>query len=107
MISDENAYGKTPERIYLLSVYYVICTIATVGFGDITANNVGIIESWIVERVFACVLIIFGVLIYTNTVGFISSSLMNSRYNCHKHQRTTQDEEVQHTERALHFPTLE
>ena len=77
---DATADQDSDSRVYLLSIYYVISTIATVGYGDITSNNVGIIESWIVERSVGCVVVIFGVLIYTNTVGFISSSLMDSKY---------------------------
>lgn len=58
----------TNARLYLLSIYYVVSTIATVGFGDISANSL-----W--EKAFVCLFILVGVWIYTNTISFFSQIL--------------------------------
>lgn len=59
-------------RYYLIAVYAVIATIVTVGYGDVVPSNSG-------EKVFMCVLLVFGVLIYTNVIGFFSSMMADKR----------------------------
>ncbi len=59
-------------RKYLISVYSVIATIVTVGYGDVVPSNSS-------EKLFMCVLIVFGVMIYTNVIGFFSSIMTDKR----------------------------
>lgn len=51
-------------RKYLLSMYYVLTTVATIGFGDIVPISIE-------ERIFSCFLIVFGVWSYTNMVSMV------------------------------------
>lgn len=53
------------SRIYLIAVYYALVTVATVGFGDITPTND-------FERICVCVFVVFGVLVYTNSISLFS-----------------------------------
>lgn len=55
----------------MVGVYFVISTIATAGFGDVSAVNDGSLLS-AVEKVLALVLIVFGVGIYTNAISMAS-----------------------------------
>ena len=57
-------------RMYLLGVYYVVATIATVGYGDISAVTY-------LEKAAMSVFIILGVMVYTNAIGLFSSVLVN------------------------------
>lgn len=55
----------TQARKYLLAFYYVISTIVTVGYGDINPSNT-------YEMSFMCFIILIGVGLYTNLIGFFS-----------------------------------
>ena len=52
--------------IYTTGVYWTITTIATVGYGDITATNTP-------ERIVACIIMIIGVLAFSFSTGSLSS----------------------------------
>ena len=62
----------TQERAYLLSLYFTITTVATVGLGDITPKTTG-------EKVYVCIFILFGVWVYTNTISLFSTVDHESR----------------------------
>jgi potassium voltage-gated channel Eag-related subfamily H protein 6/hyperpolarization activated cyclic nucleotide-gated potassium channel 2 len=53
-------------ELYVSSFYFVITTITTVGYGDITAFNT-------TERIFCCMLMIIGVLAFSFSTGSLSS----------------------------------
>lgn len=61
-----NIENESNEEKYLASVYWVFTTLTTVGFGDIQANTV-------YERVFAIVLMGFGVGFYSYTISNLST----------------------------------
>ncbi len=56
--------------MYLLAIYYVIATIATVGYGDISAATH-------LEKAAMCIFIVLGVMVYTNAIGLFSSLLVD------------------------------
>ena len=56
--------------MYTTGVYWTITTIATVGYGDITATNTS-------ERIVACVIMIIGVLAFSFSTGSLSSIIHN------------------------------
>ena len=60
----------TPGRAYLISLSYIISTVATVGSGDVTPTTQ-------YEKVFVCFFIIFGVWIYTNAISLFSKISMD------------------------------
>lgn len=64
---------SSPEydrKVYVTSLYFVITTVATVGYGDISPTN------W-VEQIYCIFLMIFGVLLFTFVSGALSSILSN------------------------------
>lgn len=56
--------------IYIASIYWAVTTLATVGFGDITAYSD-------YERMFAVAWMVVGVGIYSFTIGSLTSILGN------------------------------
>lgn len=66
-------------RIYLISVYFIISTIATVGYGDVSAITPSIDLLTQVEKCVNIVLIMFGVWIYTNSISLVSGILNDPR----------------------------
>jgi len=58
-----------PET-YVLAVYFIVTTVATVGYGDITCATSE-------ERVFCIILMMVGVLAFTFISGALSSILSN------------------------------
>jgi len=60
----------TEVDAYVLAVYFVVTTIATVGYGDISAETTE-------ERVFCIGLMIIGVIAFTFISGALSSILSN------------------------------
>jgi len=63
---ETQGYPLDNARIYLLSVYWTVVTLVSVGFGDITPKNT-------VEKIFTVCFLIFGVGIYTSTISLLSS----------------------------------
>lgn len=61
-----NMENSTEFELYLASIYWVVQTIATVGFGDISAKTP-------IERLFSIVLMCFGVGFYSYTVSNLSN----------------------------------
>ena len=57
-------------ELYILSIYYVFTTLTTVGFGDIAAYTIN-------ERVFAIILMGFGVGFYSYTISNLSTIMEN------------------------------
>ena len=66
--------GDSVGTLYLVSIYWVFTVITTVGFGDITAANS-------IERIYAIIVMGFGIAFYSYTISNISSVLvsMNQR----------------------------
>ena len=62
--------GASNIELYIMSIYYVFTTLTTVGFGDIAANTVS-------ERVFAVILMGFGVGFYSYTISNLSTIMEN------------------------------
>jgi hypothetical protein len=60
--------NHTDSELYVASFYFVITTITTVGYGDISAFNT-------TERIFCCILMIIGVLAFSFSTGSLSSVL--------------------------------
>jgi len=68
---------ETPEIKYIYSLYWVIVTIMTVGYGDITPQNP-------YEAIFAMITIIFGCGLYAFNLNSIGIILQNSQKKEHK-----------------------
>jgi hypothetical protein len=58
----------SPIELYLMSVYFVITTMTTVGYGDISAGTV-------TEQLFCIILMILGVVIFTFLSGALASMI--------------------------------
>ena len=65
-----NEDDYAPVRRYLMSLYYTVATIVTVGYGDITPKTLG-------SKIYVCILIISGVMIYSNIISMISTSMID------------------------------
>jgi hypothetical protein len=59
-------YEKSNKNIYIVSFYWIISTITTVGYGDISGTNN-------VERVFCSICMFVGVLAFTIANGSLAS----------------------------------
>lgn len=71
--NDYEIYHKqNPTQLYLISVYYVITTMTTVGYGDISPTKVNSIE-----MVFGICLMIGGVIAFTFASASLASILSN------------------------------
>lgn len=57
--------------MYLLSFYYIISTIVTVGFGDITPSTLG-------QRSLICAVLVVGIWVYSNLISLISKMATTS-----------------------------
>ena len=58
--------GSAPFFLYVNSLYFIVTTITTVGYGDRTAQTT-------VELIFCCVLMIIGVVAYTMLISQLTS----------------------------------
>ena len=65
---DINQLGE--QDLYLISIYWAVTTISTVGYGDISANNRS-------ERIFCLIVMIIGVTMFTTAASTITQ-LMSS-----------------------------
>ena len=65
-IEKGNFQNAQPFRLYIASFYFVVTTITTVGYGDISGTNSA-------ERMFGCLLMIIGVLAFSFSTGQLSS----------------------------------
>ena len=59
-----------PGKLYLVSLYFTITTITTVGYGDISATNS-------TERVFCILIMLMGVIGFSFATGVLSSIIQN------------------------------
>lgn len=59
---------KPDEEVFVCSIYFVLTTTSTVGYGDITPVNT-------IERLYGCALMLIGVLSFTFISGALSSIL--------------------------------
>lgn len=59
-----------PFEQYLLAIYFVVTTISTVGYGDISATTTP-------ERIFVICLMLFGVSFFSFMSGALSSIISN------------------------------
>jgi hypothetical protein len=66
------AFGEDTQDIetYVCSAYFVLTTMATVGYGDISPQTT-------LERIFGCVLMVVGVVSFTFVSGALASILSN------------------------------
>ena len=67
-----NEEEENPVRRYLVSLYYTVATIVTVGYGDITPKSLG-------SKAYVCLLILSGVMIYSNIISMISTSMIDDK----------------------------
>jgi len=67
---DENGVVKYDSTMYIKSLYFIITTVATVGYGDISPQNNA-------EMIYCIMLMLFGVLLFTFVSGALSSILSN------------------------------
>ena len=58
------------SEMYTIAVYWTITTITTVGYGDISATSTA-------ERIFACFIMIIGVIAFSFSTGSLSSIISN------------------------------
>lgn len=58
-------------------MYWIIATVATVGYGDVAPSTTRNIELTIAEKIYSLVFIVFGVWIYTNSISFISKYMQD------------------------------
>ena len=70
-IIELNLQDSSFLNIYLTSLYFVIVTITTVGYGDITGKTIP-------ELVFQMVLLIIGTIAYSFTISYISNYIIKS-----------------------------
>jgi hypothetical protein len=64
---------NTPQ-LYIAAVYFVVTTITTVGYGDISANNMA-------ERLFCSLLMLLGVLSFSFSTGSLANMVSNRDKN--------------------------
>jgi hypothetical protein len=63
-------YEESNKNIYIVAFYWIISTITTVGYGDISGTNN-------VERVFCSICMFIGVLAFTIANGSLASIIQN------------------------------
>ena len=57
-------------QLYIISLYFTVTTIVTVGYGDITPKNSG-------ERIICVLLMLIGVISFSIGTGILSSIIAN------------------------------
>lgn len=60
------------QRIYLIGFYWAISTISTVGLGDIRPVSIK-------EVVFCIIFMVFGVWLFSNTIGAFSKVFLDPK----------------------------
>ncbi len=66
-------YGTSVERQYLAALYFIVTTITTVGYGDITSQNPA-------EQIFCLILMVVGVIAYSTAISSISGIMSAANY---------------------------
>jgi len=59
------------EELYILSLYWTVTTVTTVGYGDISGVNT-------LERIFCSIIMLVGVIAFSFANGILSSIISNS-----------------------------
>ena len=67
----DETYSYMPDsQLYLMSLYFIVTTTSTVGYGDLSASTT-------VERIFCIIIMLAGVTSFTFISGTLSSILSN------------------------------
>lgn len=69
--------NETASSLYVICIYFTITTIATVGYGDISATND-------MERVICCLLMVVGVSFFSIASGIFTNIIQNADIENHK-----------------------
>lgn len=64
-MDDDEVRSMTEGEVYLMSMYFAVTTITTVGYGDISANNT-------IERVFCVIIEMIGVTLFTTAASTLT-----------------------------------
>ena len=70
-IASKDATDYSETELYMLSLYWTITTITTVGYGDISGVNT-------TERIFCSVIMLVGVISFSFANGSLASIISNS-----------------------------
>ncbi|MEO5330122.1 MAG: ion transporter [Magnetococcus sp. THC-1_WYH] len=70
--------AKDPVSIYIQAFYWLIVTVATVGYGDITPQND-------ISRLYATLVMLVGIAMYGTIIGSVSTTIANT--NAQKQRR--------------------
>jgi len=79
----EGLEGESTAKIYVASMYFILATLTTVGYGDIAATN-------LIERILCIVIMSFGVFVFSFSIGSLSSvitSIDNNMANFKEKQK--------------------
>ena len=63
--------NEEQNSLYVASIYYTVSTITTVGYGDISGSNM-------LERIYATILMLIGVISFSFANGSLASIISNS-----------------------------
>ena len=69
----------SPAKIYTHALYWTVQTVTTVGYGDISINNM-------LERFFCCIVMLIGVIAYGFAIGSLTSIMSNYDNTSGPHQ---------------------
>ena len=61
---------QTPTGLYIMSYYFTVTTITTVGYGDFSANGT-------IERVISVILMVAGVFAFSFATGSLSTIILS------------------------------
>lgn len=76
-------YDFTISEKYIFSFYWTLTTITTVGYGDIVVGTT-------IEKLFNCVIMVFGVIMYSFAIGSLSSLVSNYQSEANELKRKLQ-----------------
>ena len=67
---DPYYYMMNPSQLYIMSLYFIVTTTSTVGYGDLSASTT-------IERIYCIIIMLAGVTAFTFISGALSSILSN------------------------------
>jgi hypothetical protein len=67
---DTYYYLMNPTQLYIMSLYFIVTTTSTVGYGDLSASTT-------IERIYCIIIMLAGVTAFTFISGALSSILSN------------------------------
>ena len=70
-VASKDAENFNPYELYVISFYWTVSTITTVGYGDISGTNT-------VERIFCSIAMLVGVISFSFANGALASIISNS-----------------------------